>query len=353
MMSPLKKISIIVPVYNTGIYLDRCMESLVKQSLRDFEIIIVDDGSEEICSRQCDQWAVKDNRICVIHKKNEGLGYARNTGIAAAEGEYVAFVDSDDYIAPDMCEKLYDRAKASNADLVVGGYIKKYDSGYEQCFRNEGIPDKIIGEDVIRILLANMLGSRPEDRYDDRIGMSVWKNLYSRQLFDNEDVRFPSEREYISEDIIFHIRCLKYVRSAEVLHAPVYYYCQNAGSLSKSYRSDRFEKIIRLFCYEKKLLKEMGAYQYGKLPLQRTLIANVRTCIMMEASVGRRNGEAGKSKRKILAYCRESHISEVLREYPWQKLPVKQRIFSLAMLLKWKNILYILACLQNRYRGGN
>src|SRR5574344_1424030 len=105
------KVSIIVPIYNVEKYLDRCMESLLNQTLKDIEIIMVDDGSPDNCPKMCDEYAKRDKRVKVIHKKNGGLGYARNSGLDIATGEYVAFVDSDDYVDVNMYETLYNFAK--------------------------------------------------------------------------------------------------------------------------------------------------------------------------------------------------------------------------------------------------
>ena len=104
MMTP--KVSIIVPCWNVEKYLDRCIDSLVSQTLREIEIILVDDDSPDSVPEMCERWAEKDSRIKVIHKSNAGAGYARNSGLEVATGEYVAFVDSDDYIEPTMYEKL-------------------------------------------------------------------------------------------------------------------------------------------------------------------------------------------------------------------------------------------------------
>lgn len=346
-----KKVSIIVPVFNTQKYLERCINSLIGQTLKELEIIIVDDGSETECSKLCDYWAERDPRIRVIHKKNEGLGYARNTGIEAASGEYLAFIDSDDYIRREMFEKLYNRAVKTKADIVIGGYIKKFDNGSEQYFCNDNIQEVLEDNEIKEILLPNMLGTLPENRYDDGIGMSVWKNLYARSIFDNYNIRFPSEREYISEDIIFHINYLKYVRHAEIIHDAFYYYCQNEGSLSKSYRKDRFDKVVQLYLYEKELLEDMSAYNYGKLQLERTFIANVRTCIMIEAAQRKKGKSVHKVKAQIKKYCSDRNISAVLHEYPWSKLPIKQAVFSFAMVFRLTNIILLMAILQNMYRG--
>ena len=115
------KVSVVVPVYNTEKYLKQCVDSLTAQTLEDIEILLVDDGSKEECARLCDEIAESDPRIKVIHKANGGLGLARNSGMEAASGEYVGFVDSDDYIKPTMYEALYEAAVKNDADLAVSG----------------------------------------------------------------------------------------------------------------------------------------------------------------------------------------------------------------------------------------
>lgn len=112
-------ISVIIPVFNVAPYLNRCMETIVSQTYRNLQIIMVDDGSTDFSGSLCDQWKKADNRIKVIHKKNEGLGMARNSGIIAAEGEYFLFVDSDDYVDKVMAEKLLQTLVIQQADICV------------------------------------------------------------------------------------------------------------------------------------------------------------------------------------------------------------------------------------------
>ena len=115
-------VTVVLPVYNVEQYLDRCINSVVNQTYKNLEIILVDDESPDNCPKMCDEWAKMDSRIKVIHKKNQGLGYARNTGIDNATGEYIYFVDSDDYIALDTIELAYKAAVENNADIVTFGY---------------------------------------------------------------------------------------------------------------------------------------------------------------------------------------------------------------------------------------
>ena len=115
------KISVIVPVYRVEKYLGRCVNSLLGQTLSDIEIILVDDGSPDGCPALCDEFAKKDGRIKVLHKENEGLGLARNSGMSLAVGEYIAFVDSDDYVKSEMYRTLYEAAQRENADIAMCG----------------------------------------------------------------------------------------------------------------------------------------------------------------------------------------------------------------------------------------
>ena len=117
-------ISVIVPIFKVEDYLNRCVESLIAQTYHNLEIILVDDGSTDTCPQLCDEWAEKDKRIKVIHKKNGGLSDARNAGIRAAEGEYILFVDSDDWVCADYAESLYRAVESSNSDICECDVIR-------------------------------------------------------------------------------------------------------------------------------------------------------------------------------------------------------------------------------------
>ena len=147
------KVSIIVPVYNVEKYLDRCMESLLNQTLKDIEIILVDDGSPDNCPQMCDDYAKTDSRVKVVHKANAGLGYARNSGLDVASGEYVAFVDSDDYVDTKIYESLLLEAENSGADVVFCKYYTEQTDGtWVDCdevtkrmeWNNEGINEFLL-----------------------------------------------------------------------------------------------------------------------------------------------------------------------------------------------------------------
>ena len=169
-------ISVIVPVYKVEEYIDRCIRSIVEQAYRQLEVILVDDGSPDKCPEICDQWAKKDPRIKVIHKKNGGLSDARNAGLEIATGEYVAFVDSDDWILPDMYEKMLNAIKDEQADICACGIR----SCYEDHEATWGCNEYSV-KDSTQIL--DMLYS------DTKYPVAAWNKLYKRECW--KDLRFP------------------------------------------------------------------------------------------------------------------------------------------------------------------
>ena len=276
-------ISIIVPIYNVSKYLDRCMESLLKQTYTNIEIIMVDDGSPDDCGNKCDCFAKKDDRIKVIHKKNAGLGMARNSGLDIAKGKYVAFIDSDDYVDIAMMEKLYHRLQESEADTSFCRYYNVSAKG-ENVLAEETYKKDIYQGEEIKDLLLGMIGSLPDKPGDVEIGMSVWKGLYSLELINEYNIRFPSEREYISEDIIFHIDYLQQAHKVVIEDSANYYYCDNGGSLTKSYKASRFAMEKILFEKEKVELNKIFHSKEYEQRLYKSFLGRIRRCISQEVN---------------------------------------------------------------------
>lgn len=237
------KVSVIVPIYNVEKYLARCMDSLLHQTLKDIEIIMVDDESPDNCPTLCDNYAKLDPRIKVIHKKNGGLGYARNSGLDVATGEYVAFVDSDDFTSVEAYETLYKVAKEQNADIVYAGFTMQNSDGTEcKCFMLNHVWE---GKEIITFLKSMIFDTKPDI---DTIWMSVWNGLYKRDLIERNKIRFLSEREFLSEDILFHTMLIPLCKKVVCIPQTFYHYCYNGTSLTHS--SFNVRKIgcnIRLF----------------------------------------------------------------------------------------------------------
>ena len=246
-------VSVVLPIYNVEKYLNRCIKSVINQSYKNLEIILVDDGSPDNCPTLCDEWAKKDNRIKVIHKKNAGLGYARNTGIENATGEYICFFDSDDYIALDTIEKAYNLATQEKTDIVVFGFCNvKANGATGKAVIPHTEKTTFSGKEVQDVFLANLIGPDVKNGKQTDLWMSAWACLYSLEMIQKATWRFVSEREIISEDIYSLLGLYKYVNRVSVLSEALYFYCENAGSLTHTYKKDRYNKIKNFYeaCYQ-------------------------------------------------------------------------------------------------------
>lgn len=183
-------ISVIVPIYKVQDYLKECIESIINQTYSDIEVILVDDGSPDRCPQMCDEWAKRDSRIRVVHKKNGGLSSARNAGLDVAKGEYISFVDSDDFICKDALENLYNRIKDDKSIGITSGLIYRYQDGSINNFKDQWLCSKEIVIPSSEFLLETM---------SQKTSYTVWNKLYRRDVIGN--TRFREGRN--NEDTLF------------------------------------------------------------------------------------------------------------------------------------------------------
>ena len=242
MKTPL--ISVIIPVYNVEEYLERCLDSVINNTYRNLEIICVNDGSPDHCQEILERYAEKDNRIKVIVQQNRGLSAARNTGIEAASGDYLYYLDSDDWIHKQAIELLVTVAAESNADIIVGGH-RTVDS---QNSTEENDLMKIAAPPSTQSVAAYMLGT------DSR--MTVWGTLYRSATF--QHIHFP-DKKGISEDNIYHTLIFSEAENATVvrLHHPLYYYyIARPDSIMKTATADTYIKNAKWLTQQLPSLKK-------------------------------------------------------------------------------------------------
>lgn len=208
-------ISVIIPVYNVEKYLPRCIDSIIGQSYQNLEIILVDDGSPDNCGRICDEYALKDNRIKVIHNKNGGVSSARNAGIDVSTGCFITFVDSDDYISENYIDILYSNLIESNSDISVINYTEIFGEKINSKNISSGLRNVFSQHDFISLLLSK------------KVICSCWGKLYKRDLF--EYIRFPLGRVHAEDAWVLYKTCFK--ASRVVFDETVcYYYLIREGS---------------------------------------------------------------------------------------------------------------------------
>lgn len=229
-----KKVSIIVPVYKVEKFLERCVESIIKQTYQNIEIILIDDESPDECPKMCDQYEIKDNRIKVIHKKNGGLSDARNAGLDIASGEYIAFVDSDDWIESDFIETLYMNAEREKADISVVGYQLIWEDGRIRRFSRDEEYYVFDRENAIRELLKQQ-----------KFQCMVCQKMYRKQIF--ETIRFPVGKIY--EDVAIGLSTFLKAERVVVSGKVKYNYFQRSDSIVNAKFDKR--KLFFLECCNK------------------------------------------------------------------------------------------------------
>lgn len=310
-------ISVVLPIYNVERYLNRCVKSVINQSYKNLEIILVDDGSPDNCSALCEKWAQKDNRIKVIHKKNAGLGYARNTGIENATGEYICFFDSDDYIALDAIEKAYTLAIKDNSDIVVFGFCNVKSNGETG---KTVIPktEKVIyeGTEVQEVFLADLIGPDVKNGRFTNLWMSAWAGMYSLDMIKKASWGFVSERDVISEDIYSLLDLYKNVERVSVLSEALYFYCENTDSLTHTYKIDRYSKIKDFYNACCQIIEKNG---YASVIRDRIAYPYLSNTIAALKMIVISNATQNVKKHEIKEIVSDEHLQAVLRNINYKK----------------------------------
>lgn len=215
-MEDLSLISIVVPVYKVEAYLDRCVESIVNQTYRNLEIILVDDGSPDNCPAMCDAWARKDGRIRVIHKANGGLSDARNAGMAVAVGAYLGFVDSDDWVGPEMYERLLKALEHDRSDIAA--------CGVEMIWEDETPSSPLIQSGSFVLNREEAMRAIIEE---SRLKQPVWYKLYKADQV--RDIAFPIGKYH--EDVFWSYQAIGRAQKVSVIDYVGYFYWQRSGSI--------------------------------------------------------------------------------------------------------------------------
>lgn len=241
-------ISVIVPVYKVEVYLKRCVDSIINQSYQNLEIILVDDGSPDQCPQICDEYAKKDNRIKVIHKENEGLSSARNIGINVAKGEYIGFVDSDDWIALNMYEILYKVIKYFDADIACGEMVRVSDKEYK---KNNYATDDYNFE----IFDANEFAEKYFRITSQETVYYAWNKLYKRNV--GKKIVYP--QGLIAEDVEGFFYALVHSRRIVCINSVIYYYYFRRNSIASVWFTKKHMDIIKVWEHVLQL-----THQYNK-----------------------------------------------------------------------------------------
>lgn len=326
-------VSVIVPVYKVEKYIKRCVESLLKQTISDVEIILVDDGSPDNSGIICDEMEATDKRIKVLHKSNGGLSSARNAGLQIATGEYVGFVDSDDDVELDMYEKMYTIAKHENVDFVMSDYKRILESGKvylktveiasgrydKEKIRKEIYPQLIMGENL-----------------DYGPLLSVCPCLYRKDFLDKHRLYFDEEVRW-SEDNIFSAFVGYYADSFYYMKGQgLYHYYQNSGTITTTYRRGAWQVYCTMNEHLQQFFDRVEDYDFDR-QLKLHMVYYACNCIGQE--LGLSSNEAKDGIKKIL---QSMQLRDAFSDFtiPNVHFKLKMQLY----LMKWKQtgLLYLL-----------
>lgn len=331
-------VSIVIPVYNTAPFLDECIRSAADQTYPHLEILLVNDGSTDESPEICQQWCLRDSRIRLIHTPNQGPAMARNTGMDAATGHYICFLDSDDTLAPDTIEKALTTALKFQAEVVIFGLISLDREGRvqhtfaptpnRQIYRNAEVQEEF---------LPALIG--PKGREQRQFYMSACVMLYSLPHLRQWNWHFVSEREVFSEDVFSLLELFGHVQSVAVLPEALYRYRANGASFSRSYRPDRYPLIRHFYTSCIRLCRQMGYSTAVEKRLSSPYLAFTLAAIKQEAAA------------KRLAALRDIIHDDVLQQVlaqPLDHATPAQRLMYFAITHRWVWLCLLLATARNR-----
>lgn len=325
------QVSIIVPVYNVENYIERCLNSLVNQTFKDIEIITINDGSTDKSLELLNKYAKEDIRVSVIDLGDEGVSYCRNLGIEKANGKYIMFVDSDDWIDSNMVEVMYKKAEENNLDLVMCSYIREFkDHSKEKIFN---FPEEIIykGNEVKNELLRKLVGPIKEELSNpellDALG-TVWGKLYRVDILKENKLKFVDLKEIGSaEDTLFNIFTFNYLKKVMFLNKPMYHYWRdNPKSVTSQYNPKLKEQRKVFFKYISDFIKENNFEQVFEEALNNRICTSVLGLGLIECSKNNKISRINKIKN-IKKIINEEYIRNAYKNLELKYFSIHWRIF--------------------------
>lgn len=322
-------ISVIIPCYNVEKYIDRCMESVLNQTYRKLEIILVDDGSTDGTGKICDRYSQTDARVKVIHKENGGLSSARNAGLDICQGEYIFFVDSDDWITIDAVQYLYDLRKKYNADFSMAAYVRTRANEKRDCLRHDYMECELTQLEFLSKLFK--IGTQENVQF-------AWAKLYKSELFDN--IQYPAGVIFEDVPTTFHIA----VGSGKIAYSShvIYYYYVNPNSITEENFNDRKFDLIKVW----DMVCEKACQNTNEWILAQAIINRKRADfgVLMKLAI---SNITLKEKQTYLLKAKKniSDLKKNAGELYRSKIPFSRKIFIACFSINYPICLRILHCI--------
>lgn len=332
-------ISLVLPVYNVQAYIERCVESIVHQDYEDYEVILVDDGSTDESGCICDELSEKYSNVTALHKENGGLGSARNYGMQYVRGEYVVFIDSDDWVADRFLKTIDSYLRTEKPDVLKYGYRQMKDGVPGKTtvpYYAEGLYRR---EKIETVILPGAIGPIRLFDYSRNALLSAWACAYSMKFLRENELWFESEREILNEDYLFNIAVLLNANSVRVTHEVLYMYDYRGGSLSKRYVQRMPERKLRLLGRYKSLLEDKSLFETYSSAYYAQCVDSFYACISNECGQWADESRSIMNIREILNI---PECAEALRRCNHSALGLKGTIIYWLMRAKQPVLIYFL-----------
>lgn len=325
------KISVIVPIYNVECYLSRCLDSLLSQSFSDIEIITVNDGSTDASVEILYEYAQKDSRIVVIEKENGGVSSARNEGVRAANGEYIGFVDPDDWVDKDMYESLYNTAMDEKADIVMCTYIREF--GSNSKVKEFNLPEKVCyqGEEVKLKVMRRLIGPLEEELVNPELldaWGTVWSKLYRSDILKENNLEFIDLNIIgTNEDSLFNVCAFYYAKTFVFLNKPYYHYWRiNSTSVTSRHKSSLVDQWFKLYSIIENFLNDKKVQQDFYLALNNRICLNTLGLGLNTINEGNKTSVLMKIS-KLNSILNDNRIKRSFRKFEIIYFPIVWRVF--------------------------
>ena len=336
------EISVIVPVYRAEAFLRKCTDSILQQTFRDLELLLIDDGSPDHSGALCDQIAREDPRVRVLHKENGGVSSARNLGMAVAEGKYLAFADSDDWLPLDALETLHTALTEAGADTAGGGHWRVEQDGRREA-EPGALPAGIYGYEEIRKGIVDRLLGQRLGKPGEVLNGFVWRFLFSKELIQAHSMRFLGA--YL-EDELFLLEYFCYARKLAMTDQSVYNYLQNPESVTRRYLPDYMQTFHTFMKAKEELAQRLKLGQDQPLWRENSCWAGLLIAVGNEFAASNAASLAEK-RRRVRGICQLPEMAQAIRAIQPEGLGRNKQIvadlirrrqyFALSMLYGLKN----------------
>ena len=349
MKSTKTKVSIIAPMYNVEEYLEKCIDSIVNQTLEEIEIILVDDGSPDNSGKIAEKYAKNDYRIKVIHKKNGGVSAARNDGLKIATGEYVLFCDADDWLDNKCCEVLYKNAKENNSDISIGDVYMAYPekNTHIRFYANDFCIDKKVERKKLIKATINRTycDNPPEEGVAFGYG-GPWNKLVRRKLLTDNNIEFDVRTKGVFDDILYTAYILENAQIVSYISYPVYYYRQVETSITNSYKANMLEINSLIFVSWNEFFEKYEDNEEFQKPYYACIIRRISETLKLYYLTPQNPKSKKELQKEYYEMIKKNPYQKAIKNVEMNKLSRRQKLI---VLLSRKPFIWLLWIILTRY----